>query len=113
MAKKNFNEVSNPALQFMTPPEEQNHALDQAEASDDIMEKAAGFKGLKRGRKPSTEETKTKRLNLLMLPSVCESIGKIATMKRCSTNELINSILQEYIEDNQELLQKYDDVFGV
>lgn len=107
MAKKSFN-VDNPALQFMSPAQENNS---QASEQKDIGEVAAGFKGLKRGRPNSTEETKTKRLNLLMLPSVCEDITKIATMKRKSTNDLINSILQAYIEENQELLIKYDEVF--
>lgn len=108
MNKKNFNEVANPALQFMSQLTEEDTAI----SDDNIMEKATDHKELKRGRKPSTEETKTKRLNLLMLPSVCENISKIATMKRTSTNDLINSILQNYIEQNQEIIDKYTEVFG-
>jgi hypothetical protein len=106
MAKKSFNNITNPALQFMSQPQGDNTA------APDEPEQAAGFKGLKRGRKPSTEETKTKRLNLLMLPSVCSDLAKIAAMKRSSVNELINSILQQYVADNKELLDKYNDVFG-
>ncbi len=105
MAKKNFD-IVNPAMQFITQEEEPKAP------ADNMSELAAGFKGMKRGRKPSTEETKTKRLNLLMLPSVCEDIGKLATMERVSTNELINSILKDYIEQNQEKLKKYEEVFG-
>lgn len=106
MAKKSFNEITNPALQFMTQPEGERTAA--AEPTD----KAADFKGLKRSRKPSTEETKSKRLNLLMLPSVYDSISKLATMQRTSVNELVNSLLQAHIKENEELLQKYNDVFG-
>lgn len=106
MAKKSFNNMSNPALQFMTTP-----IVDQEEEKVEAQETVAEFKGLKRGRKPSKEETKTKRLNLLMLPSVYEDITKIAAMKRSSVNELINTVLQEYIADNQELITKYDEVF--
>jgi hypothetical protein len=47
-----------------------------------------------------------------MLPSVCSDLAKIAAMKRSSVNELINSILQQYVADNKELLDKYNDVFG-
>lgn len=104
MGKKGF-EIENPAMQFISQTQESTPAADKVKGAD-------SFKGLKRGRKPSTEETKTKRLNLLMLPSVCDSIGKIAAMKRTSTNELINSILQDYIKENEELINKYDEVFG-
>lgn len=103
MAKKSI-QVENPALQFISTANE--------EAPVEEVKGAAEFKGLKRGRKPSTEETKTKRLNLLMLPSVCDDITKIAAMKRLSTNELINNILQDYAKDNAELIEKYIEVFG-
>lgn len=102
MTKKNFNDVSNPALQFMTQSEELT-ATDQKEISKEI--------GIKRGRPTSKEETKTKRLNLLMLPSVCEDIGKIAFMSRTSTNDLVNTVLQEYIDNHQELIKKYKEIF--
>lgn len=98
---KDFKNIANPALQFITQPT----------AATDPAEQAA-FNGLKKGRKPSTEETKSKRLNLLMLPSVYDSISKLATMQRTSVNELVNSLLQAHIKENEELLQKYNDVFG-
>lgn len=107
MAKKNFNGVNNPALQFMTAPEAQSTDTTQV-APDSKTE----FNGLKRGRKPSTEETKSKRLNLLILPSVGEDMTKIAAMKRTSVNDLINSLLKGYVESNQDLIKKYNDVFG-
>lgn len=106
MAKKSFNDITNPALQFMTQPQ------GERTAATDEPEQTTGFKGLKRGRKPSTEETKTKRLNLLMLPSVCDDLNKIAAMKRSSVNELINSILKDYVSEHEELISKYDEVFG-
>lgn len=101
MAKKSFNEITNPALQFITQPIE---APEQPEQPT--------FNGLKKGRKPSTGETKSKRVNLLMLPSVHEDITKLAVMQRISVNELVNSLLQAHIEENKELLQTYKDVFG-
>lgn len=98
MAKKNFKPI-NPALQFISVPKPTfMDMLEQPEKT-------------KKGRPVSKEETKSKRLNLLMFPSVCEDIAKIATMKRSSTNDLIHSILQEYIKDNQELIRRYEDVF--
>lgn len=99
MAKKNFKPI-NPALQFIRVPEPEESIPVKPEKTN-----------TKKGRPVSKEETKSKRLNLLMFPSVCEDIAKIATMKRSSTNDLIHSILQEYIKDNQELIRKYEDVF--
>lgn len=108
MAKKNFNNMSNPALQFMTVPEvDHDNSVTPHKEEKHLPE----FTGLKRGRKPSKEETKTKRLNLLMLPSVYEDITKIAAMKRSSINDLINTVLKQYISDNQELIEKYNEVF--
>lgn len=107
MTKKNFNGVNNPALQFMSTPETED--MNTAESQTNNQ---AEFKGLKRGRKPSTEETKSKRLNLLMLPSTCEDLTKIAAMKRTSVNDLINSISKDYITANQDLIEKYNKVFG-
>lgn len=109
MAKKNFNNMVNPALQFMTVPDEDPGNGTGSQTEEKVIPE---FTGSKRGRKPSNEETKTKRLNLLMFPSVCEDISKIAAMKRSSVNDLINTILQQYIADNQELVKKYDDVFN-
>ena len=37
---------------------------------------------------------------------------KIAAMKRTSVNDLINSLLKGYVESNQDLIKKYNDVFG-
>ncbi len=102
MAKKNFGEIANPALQFMTTPAESSASSEPA---------AAGFNGLKRGRPASTEETKSKRVNLLMLPSVYADITKIATMKRTSVNELLHTLMQNCIEENTNLIDKYNQTF--
>lgn len=106
MAKKSFNEITNPALQFMTQTE------DTRTAASESADTAAGFKGLKRGRPTCKEETKSKRVNLLFLPSVHEDITKIAAMKRSSVNDLISTLLQDYIEENRELIDRYNQTFG-
>jgi hypothetical protein len=58
------------------------------------------------------KETKSKRLNLLLQPSVFEDVTKIAHMKRTSANDLINAILKDYAEREAETIMKYDEVFG-
>lgn len=59
-----------------------------------------------------TQETKSKRLNLLLRPTLHRDITKLSAMERISTNELINRVLSEYIEQNTDKIQKYDEIFG-
>lgn len=59
----------------------------------------------------SQNETKSKRLNLLVKPSLHKDIEKIAAMKRTSTNNIINILLERYAEENQDLIDKYNEIF--
>ena len=56
-------------------------------------------------------ETKTKRLNLVMRPSLLVDIGKIATMQQSSVNDLINRALEAYSGKEAETITEYDKVF--
>ena len=58
------------------------------------------------------KEIKSKRLNVLLKPSIYERIDKIATMKRISVNELINIVLEDYGNNNQDLVNKFNETFG-
>ena len=58
------------------------------------------------------EETKSKRFNLLIKPSTHKNIGKIATMQRVSTNELINKVLEEYAAAHKDKIEAYNATFG-
>ncbi|MGO4938359.1 hypothetical protein ACTQ54_12275 [Fundicoccus sp. Sow4_H7] len=63
------------------------------------------------GRPKSKGETKDKRTNLLFYPSVYEDLRKIATMKQTSVNDLINTLAEEFIEQEQDAIEMYDKVF--
>lgn len=56
-------------------------------------------------------EIKSKRLNLLIKPTLYRNIEKIATMERISTNELINRVLEQYAREQAEVIAKYDTTF--
>lgn len=90
MAKKDFS--SNPALQFISTPVKPSEAAPIE-------------------RKGSSQERKTKRLNLLIQPSTLERLTKIAHMKVTSVNDLINTVLKEYVDTEHEAVAKYDAVF--
>lgn len=47
-----------------------------------------------------TEEMKTKRMFLLVRPSVAEKIQAAAKGQRISANELIHQLMEKYISDN-------------
>lgn len=58
------------------------------------------------------QENKSKRLNLLIRPTLHRDISKLSVMERTSTNELINRVLADYVEQNADKVQKYDEIFG-
>lgn len=73
----------NPALQFITQepiasrePEQQAHQARRAQPQYD-------------------EETKSRRLQLLITPSLYEAVKAQATKEKVSVNEMINSILKD------------------
>lgn len=58
------------------------------------------------------KETKSKRLNLLIRPSLFEAASKIATMRRISVNELLNKTLEELVAGEANTIEMYDKIFG-
>ncbi len=57
------------------------------------------------------EETKSKRLNLLIRPGILKEFAKIAYMQQTSVNELINQLIAEHVEKKPETIQEYDRLF--
>jgi hypothetical protein len=58
-------------------------------------------------------ETKSKRLNLLIQPTLFEAVQKIAYVKDISVNEAVNDAVRDYNEANSGLLQLYDRKKGI
>ena len=109
MAKKSFKD-SNPALQFISQAQEEEAPAHNKQDTQDTYNKPKPT-----GPKPKAkakEETKSKRLNLLLQPSVLIDVEKIAAMKRTSVNDLINTLLKEFITQEAGTLARYEEVFG-
>jgi len=104
MAKKDFsaaqNPVFNPALKFIT--QTAPHGI----PTESIPKAPA------KNSKPTTFEKKSKRLNLLIQPSVLSDLSKIATMRRTSVNDLICGVLRGFTADESDTPQHYDETFG-
>lgn len=99
MAKKDFQSITNPALAFITPEA-------PAPELQPIKEKE-GKAHLTKGQHPTFnrygQESKTKRLNLVLKPSTHRALLDIVKAKAdpyISVNSLINDLLEQYITDN-------------
>jgi len=93
MSKKSFRD--NPALQFMSRVEKEVN--DKAkEETREIKEIANSF----RVAAPIAFEAKSKRFNMLMRPSVFANLKEMSEKKGTSVNDLINKIVENYIETN-------------
>lgn len=81
---------NNPALSFMDAPEQ--------EARQEARTKQApeGYK-----LNPEFIETKTKRVQLLLQPSVVEAIKATAKKEGLSMNEAISQAIQDYVEKHR------------
>ena len=104
MAKKSFMTSDNPAMQFISasapetaapasavnvsaaPGAESVTSAVQSDASD-IFEIS-----------PKSSEHKSKRAQLLMTPSLHEKVAKKAASLNMSFNELVNIVLEKYVQ---------------
>lgn len=98
MAKKDFK-GDNPALAFITVPEEEPTApapTGTAPTLPTVEQAGKPPKGYKLD--PRYIETKSKRVQLLMQPSIADAAKKYATAQGLSMNELVALALKEYLE---------------
>jgi len=59
----------------------------------------------------NTSEIKSKRLNLLIRPSLHQQAQKIAHMQRSSVNDVINLALSRYVDDHREEIARYNSLY--
>ena len=60
---------------------------------------------------PSSTEKRTRRLNLIATPSTCAAIAKILYYKRNNLNNLVNFLLDQYVAENKDLVERYNKEF--
>lgn len=95
------------------------------EAINKLLDDVKGITGSKGGitLTPSTEEqllaeggnsrtnkkeSKTRRMNMLFRPTAYAEFQKLAIIKQTSANDLMNTIVENVIEENAEVLEAYD-----
>ena len=65
-------------------------------------------------RPSATDRTnlRTERISVVTTQTIKDKIKKISFMQHKTLNELVNDILEAYIKEHREDLQKYKDTFG-
>lgn len=119
MSKKSFRE-NNPALQFITPAPVQEAPAGQPrpakEKQPDYTDNTHTTSSTQNTQEldltTKKQETKSKRLNLLIQPSLHQELTKIAYVQRVSLNELILRASREYAAAHQDAVRKYDEFTG-
>jgi len=98
MAKKTFKDSINPAMSFIS-----QESIDRAEGETPATaeakrpDKAKAPEGYKLN--PLYIDTKSKRLQVLIQPSLHEKLKIKAKAEGVSVNELVNSILQDALAE--------------
>lgn len=97
MAKKTFKESINPAMNFISQ-ESIDRAEEETTAKDETAKRPAkapeGYK-----LNPLYIETKSKRLQLLIQPSLHEKLKARAKAEGTSVNDIVNTILQDALTE--------------
>ena len=95
------------------------------EAINKLLDDVKGITGSKGGitLTPSTEEqllaeggnsrtnkkeSKTRRMNMLFRPTAYAEFQKLAIIKQTSANDLMNTIVENVVDENAEVLEAYD-----
>ena len=89
MTKKSFKEDITPAMRFISPPTIEAPA---------VTERGTAPEGYKLN--PLYVETKSRRLQLLLQPSLYEKIKAQAQREEKSINELVHLILEDAMKGN-------------
>lgn len=108
MAKKTFTDAVNPALQFITPPAEAEAPSKTPRTKRQPSKPSSGKpskvkttdapEGYKAN--PAFVETKSRRLQLLMQPSLHDRIKARAAAEGLSVNEYIHKALEEAVGED-------------
>lgn len=88
-AKKSFKDVINPAMQFISQPVTEAPAHETKQESQMATLPPKGYKYI---------ESRSKRLQLLIQPSLFEKVKAIAQSENKSVNDFIHTMLESEVE---------------
>ena len=99
MAKKSFRDDINPAMSFISQ-ESISRAETETPATEETTKPGKPPKGYKAN--PMYIETKSRRLQLLVQPSLYEKAKKRAQAEGTSVNDLVSNILHDALDGEEE-----------
>lgn len=91
-AKKTFKNAENPALQFISTPDVEAEERESTPIESGAVE-VPSLRGFT--LKLEKPEIKSRRVQLLIKPSVYSAVKRIADTAGLSVNEIVNQILEE------------------
>ena len=106
--KKSFDKINNPALSFISNQGEIDNMGSETIAEEEVLnninnknlmvkqEEFIFSKGYRHNKEYI--ETKSKRIQLLLQPSVVEAVKKLARENGISVNETINIAIQDFLK---------------
>ncbi|NTV99003.1 MAG: hypothetical protein HGA70_07560 [Chlorobiaceae bacterium] len=115
--KKSFRNVDHPAAAFISnnEPVREGYAAGSGSSGSLFRETREEYNTSDlrfSGASGSNEnETKSKRLNLLIRPSLMKNFMKIAYMRRTSINDLINRLIDDCVKKDAAMVEEYDKLF--
>lgn len=107
MSKKNFTALDNPALAFISNA----NLSDVAEVKETTIEVAKELPRVELA--PIETEGRTKRVQLVMTPSLYDDLQILTKIKKTSLNNFTHKLLEESVRENKEDIEKYKKLFGV
>ena len=96
MSKKSFTSA-NPAMAFISSVPEESLVTEQQAVIASIAENKIADVPMKRN--PEYIETKSKRVQMLMQPSLHTALKQVAAKQGISVNEAMHEILKQYVDD--------------
>lgn len=101
MSKKNFKGFDNPALAFISQAGavEQETPKEVSVIAPEMLE-------------PKLTENRTKRVQLVLTPTMFEETQIVAKVKKQSVNSLISDLLSKEISKNKEKIEIYKKCFS-
>lgn len=97
MSRKSFTDA-NPAMAFISTAKEQEEFALTQPTKEELEAKESN--GVPMKKNPEYLETKSKRVQMLMQPSLYNSIKEEAEKEGISVNEMMHTILKNHIEQN-------------
>lgn len=67
---------------------------------------------IKMGRIRLGGELRDERINILVSRKTKSDLTKVAAVRRCSVNQIINEALSHHLQNYNEEIKRYNDFFG-